>query len=127
MSLLLWLHPYIGSLHGHPLPTHAQPYTHKPPFSYLLHQLRFPTKTEPSITKALLRPQQQLGPLLDNFSDTTQQIIQLSPTTLPEKRPPSKLALPSIGIKLNPAAPPMIMQDAKTNATPQIMETTSGI
>ncbi|KAG5349216.1 hypothetical protein C0989_005226, partial [Termitomyces sp. Mn162] len=99
----------------------------KPPFLYFLHQLCFPAKTKPSITKASLRPRQQFGPLLNNFSNTAQQIIQLSPTTLPKKRPPSKLALPSIGIKLNPAAPPTITQDAKTDATPQIIETTSGI
>ncbi|KAG5723256.1 hypothetical protein E4T56_gene251 [Termitomyces sp. T112] len=54
-------------------------------------------------------------------------IIRLSPITLPKKRPPSKLALPPIGIKLNPAAPLTIMLDSKTNAMPQIIETTSGI
>ncbi|KAG5329702.1 hypothetical protein C0989_009348, partial [Termitomyces sp. Mn162] len=114
-----------------PSPTHAQPYTtldnHPPPFLYLLRQLCFPAKTEPGITKASPRPQQQLGPLLSNFSDTAQQIIRLSPTTLPKKRPPSKLALLSIGIKLNPAAPPTITQDSETKATPQIIETTSRI
>ncbi|KAG5348803.1 hypothetical protein C0989_008043 [Termitomyces sp. Mn162] len=99
----------------------------KPPFLYLLHQLCFPAKTEPGITKASPRPWQQFGSLLDNFSDTAQQIIQLSPTTLPKKRPPSKLALPLIGIKLNPAAPPTIMQVTKTDAMPQIIETPSRI
>ncbi|KAG5349812.1 hypothetical protein C0989_001786 [Termitomyces sp. Mn162] len=110
-----------------PNPCSTLHHSHNPPFLYLLHQLHSPTKTEPSITKALLRPRQQFGPLLDNFFDTAQQIIPLSPTTLPKKRPPSKLALLLIGIKLNPAAPPTITQDAKTNTMPQVIETTSGI
>ncbi|KNZ80240.1 hypothetical protein J132_06666 [Termitomyces sp. J132] len=98
-----------------------------PPFPYLLRQLYSPAKTKPGITKASLRPRQQFGPLLDSFSNTAQQIIQLSLTILPEKRPPSKLAPLSIGIKLNPAAPPTIAQGAKTDTTPQVIETTSEI
>ncbi|KAG5333227.1 hypothetical protein C0989_006030 [Termitomyces sp. Mn162] len=101
-----------------PSPTHAQPYTTSAnhPFHTFSASSTSPTKTKPGITKASPRPRQQFGPLLDNFSNTAQQIIQLSPTTLPEKRPPSKQAPLLIGIKLNPAAPPTITQDAKTNA-----------
>ncbi|KAG5333796.1 hypothetical protein C0989_004790 [Termitomyces sp. Mn162] len=86
-----------------------------------------PQRPNPALPRLYPEPQQQFGPLLDTFSDTAQQIIRLSPTTLPKKRPPSKLALPLIGIKLNPAAPPTIMQDSKTKAMPQIIETTSRI